>query len=157
MKRLLIFLCLLLAACTLDLKPVRMEDLRSDSITVSVEGEVEHPGTVQMNLYDTVDDLLNEVSLTEDADLTSLNRQMMLKDRDVIVIPEKHEKENPVVSVNNAGAEELTSLPGIGKSTAEKIIAYRTENGRFQTIEDLLNVSGIGEAKLEKIREFISL
>lgn len=156
MKHLLVFLCLLLAACTLDLSPVRLDALRSDMITVSVEGAVKDPGTVQMNLYDTVDDLLGQISLNDDADLSSLNRQTMLKDRDVIVIPEKHEGEARI-SVNTADAEELTRLPGIGMATAEKIIRYRTENGYFQTPEDLLNVPGIGPAKLEKMRDALSL
>ena len=57
----------------------------------------------------------------------------------------------------NAPLEELVLLPGIGPATAEKIIAYRTENGLFQKLEDIQQVKGIGPAKYEKIAAFITL
>jgi competence protein ComEA len=63
---------------------------------------------------------------------------------------------NPL-DLNRASVEELTDLPGIGPVTAEKIVAYRDEHGPFQTIEAILEVSGIGDATLEKIRDFITV
>lgn len=62
-----------------------------------------------------------------------------------------------LVNINTATAEELDTLPGIGPVLAERIVAYREENGPFQTEEDLLQVSGIGEAKLEELRGQITL
>ena len=59
------------------------------------------------------------------------------------------------VNINTAGIVELTRLSGIGESTAKKIIAYREENGRFGRIEDILQVSGIGEAKFRNIKNDI--
>ena len=59
------------------------------------------------------------------------------------------------VNINIAGIEELTRLSGIGESTAKKIIAYREENGRFGRIEDILQVSGIGDAKFRNIKNNI--
>jgi len=59
------------------------------------------------------------------------------------------------VKVNSASVEELVLLPGIGKKTAEKIVEYRKSNGKFNSANDLLNVSGIGEKKLEKIKSFL--
>ena len=62
------------------------------------------------------------------------------------------------VNVNKADAELIAdSLAGIGVKTAEKIVKYREENGPFDKVEDLLNVSGIGEKKLAKIRSDIKL
>ena len=157
MKHLLIFLCLLLAACGLNLHPVQFPENTDDTITVSVEGAVETPGKVEMKMYDTVDDLLSQVSLKEDADITALNRQTVLKDKDVVVIPDQPDENERKISINSADVDELILLPGIGRATAEKIVRYRDENGFFQTLEDLLNVKGIGEAKLEKMKNYISL
>lgn len=61
------------------------------------------------------------------------------------------------VNIQTAGPDALIALPGIGPVTAERIIAYREENGLFQSPDDLLNVSGIGPVTLDRIREFIIL
>jgi len=61
------------------------------------------------------------------------------------------------VSINSAGAEELQRLPGVGPSTAQKILDYRQQLGRFTSIEQLMDVKGIGPKKLEKIRPFVTL
>lgn len=61
------------------------------------------------------------------------------------------------VDINTATAVELDALPGIGPSTAQKIIDYRAENGRFQTLEDIMKVPGIGVAKFEQIKAFITI
>ena len=61
------------------------------------------------------------------------------------------------ININTATAEQLTLLPGIGEVTANAIVAYRTANGNFASDEDILNVKGIGEKTLEKIKDFIVL
>ena len=61
------------------------------------------------------------------------------------------------INLNKATQTELETLPGIGPSTAEKIIAYRKENGNFKNIEDIMNVNGIGESKYSKIRDLINV
>lgn len=61
-----------------------------------------------------------------------------------------------LININRANLEQLDSLPGIGPVLAQAIIDYRTEFGDFQTPEDLLNVSGIGEKKLEAILDYIT-
>ncbi len=62
---------------------------------------------------------------------------------------------NTKININTATQEQLESLPGIGPSTAIKIINYRNENGKFKKIEDIKEVSGIGDAKFNKIKDFI--
>ncbi len=61
------------------------------------------------------------------------------------------------LDINGAGADQLTSLPGIGLKTAQNIVDYRTKNGRFKSIDELLFVKGIGKSKFEKIKNLISV
>jgi len=64
---------------------------------------------------------------------------------------------NTKININTATLEELDTLPGIGPSTAAKIVAYREQNGEFKTIEDIMNVSGIGQSKFNNIKDFITV
>ena len=61
------------------------------------------------------------------------------------------------ININKATQTELETIPGIGPSTALKIINYRKENGKFSSIEDIKNISGIGDAKFENIKDYISI
>ena len=70
--------------------------------------------------------------------------------------PEKAD-ENFIVNINNAGVKELDRLPGVGPSTALKIIEHRNQVGRFDKIEDIMEVSGIGPAKFEAMKKFITV
>ena len=62
-----------------------------------------------------------------------------------------------LVNINTAGLDELDTLPGVGPATAEKIVAHRELNGPFARIEDIMDVSGIGEAKFETMRDLITV
>lgn len=100
---------------------------------------------------------------TIDADLTRLNLAKILSDEEKIIVPKKvvfednDEVESNIVNINTADVQKLCTLSGIGKSTAEKIIEYRNENGYFNSIEDLMNVSGIGENKFNSIKDDITI
>lgn len=59
------------------------------------------------------------------------------------------------VNINTATVDQLSTLPGIGPSKAKAIVEYRQKHGSFEQVEDLLNVTGIGEKTLEQIREWI--
>lgn len=61
------------------------------------------------------------------------------------------------VNINTADRDELMTLPGIGEVIAEGIIVYREENGPFEKIEDIVNVSGIGDATFLKLRDYITV
>ena len=62
-----------------------------------------------------------------------------------------------LVDLNTAGVQELTTLPGIGESLAKRIVDYRTEHGPFESPEALMEVSGIGEKKLEELRDYVTV
>ncbi len=65
--------------------------------------------------------------------------------------------QNTKVNINTATQTELETLPGIGPSTASKIVSYRKENGKFKSIEEIKKVNGIGESKYKKIKELIKV
>ena len=62
-----------------------------------------------------------------------------------------------LVDLNSASADQLDELPGVGPTTAEAIIPHREQNGPFATVDDLLDVRGIGEAKLEQLRGLVTV
>ena len=63
----------------------------------------------------------------------------------------------PIININTATVEEIQVLPGIGPLLAQRIVDYREENGPFETNGELMNVSGIGEKKLEEIWDYITV
>lgn len=70
---------------------------------------------------------------------------------------EQNAVKSNLVNLNTATAAELETLTGIGTSTAKKIIDYRENNGKFKSIEEIKNVSGIGDAKYAAIKEDITV
>ena len=66
-------------------------------------------------------------------------------------------EENTIVNINTANKQQLTTLPQVGDSTAEKIIDYRTKNGGFKSIDEIKNVSGIGDKTFEDFKDLISI
>lgn len=64
-------------------------------------------------------------------------------------------KEVETIDINTAGVEELMELPGVGPAYAERIVAYREENGPFESVEEIMNVRGIGEKTFLRIRDRI--
>ena len=70
---------------------------------------------------------------------------------------EKHTEGIGLVNINTADVKELAALPGIGETLAERIVEYRNRNGAFMSIYDITAVSGIGDAKLEAMKEYITV
>ena len=65
--------------------------------------------------------------------------------------------QNGQININTATTEQLQLIPGIGESIAQRIINYRTENGGFKTVEELMEVSGIGEKKFEQMKPYVKV
>ncbi len=152
-----LFLFFVLAVLSVPMtENLEVGDFRSREIMVELKGEVDNPGFYSLPAYSNVADLLEITELSENADVSKLNEGVILKNNDVIIIPEK-QREGTKISINTGTREQLDTVPGIGPVTAENIIAYRNENGFFQSLEDLVRVKGIGEKTLRKIREFICL
>ncbi|MBR0136944.1 MAG: helix-hairpin-helix domain-containing protein [Erysipelotrichaceae bacterium] len=122
---------------------------------MQIDGAVENPCILQMELGSTVDDALKEIILLGNADTSMINRNTVLKDSDVLMIPFK--AEIPLVSINHSTGEQLQTLKGIGPVLAMRIIEYRETHGLFQQLEDIKKVKGIGDKIFEKIREQICL
>ena len=135
----------------------------SGELYVHVLGAVEHPGLYVLDLdARLVDALAAAGGTTDDADLASVNLARLLADGEQIVVPVVGAAQNQpgaaapaddLIDLNTADQTALESLPRIGPALAERIIAWREENGRFQSVDDLLAVPGIGEKLLEAIRD----
>jgi competence protein ComEA len=142
---------------------------------VNVVGAVPRPGLYELPEGSRVHDAVDAAGgLLADADASSINLAAPLEDGELLAIPFVGGGEaltrssdtglatdvpaNPdLININTATVEELDNLPGIGPTTAQKIIDYRTENGPFQQIEDLLNVSGIGPSTFEQLKDLITV
>lgn len=142
------------------------------SIMVDVKGAVNTQGVYELRQGDRVKDAIDMAGgVTENADELQVNYAQILEDEMLLYVPAKGEvgeiattteingteTNNGLVNINKATSEELQNLTGVGPSKAEAIIAYREENGGFQTIEDLQNVTGIGEKSFEKLKGEISV
>ncbi len=143
-------------------------------IYVDVGGEVNQPSVVELSDGSRVTDAIAAAGgLTEKADLTDINRAAFVSDGEKIFIPSQEESDSEGVlssqsgssssarssdgkiNINTADSSQLQELNGVGPATAEKIINYRKQNGRFQSIEDIKNVSGIGDKTYEKLKDHI--
>ncbi len=139
-----------------------------NKIAVYITGEVNSPGVYYVDSEYRLNDLVNLCGgLTENADVTDINLAEKLNDSDKIDIPKKtknvyestdndeiSDENNGLININKASKEELKSLNGIGETLANNIIEYR-KNNKFEIVEDILNVNGIGNSKYEAIKEYI--
>jgi len=147
-------------------------------IIVDVAGAVMQPSVVELPEGSRVFEAIEKAGgLNRDADLSTTNQAEILTDGQKLYIPTRYELEesragspssvlaanssgnaqSKRININTADSQTLQQLKGVGPSTAEKIINYRTENGKFKTIEDLKNVSGIGEKTFEKLKDKITV
>ena len=150
--------------------PVLAESQPASQVVVYVSGEVMRPGVYTLNSEHRVAEALGAAGgPTADADLDRINLAMRLNDEDQIHVPSIvgggsvqpagsfPSTDSGKLNVNAATVEELESLPGIGASRAAAIVEYRKTHGPFQRVEDLVEVSGIGDGILGSIRNLIEV
>lgn len=152
------------------------EIIDEDKIVVHITGEVENEGIIELEKGARISDAIEKAGgTTEEANIADVNLAYSLKDGQKIKIPNINEEDEQIIkeeagediiiegdnkkeekiNINTANQTELETLSGIGPSTALKIINYKKEHGKFNSIEDIKNVPGIGESKFENIKEYI--
>lgn len=158
MKRTLLFFCVFIFfvfTCFNRYTPITLQEAKPTLMQVEIKGAVKNPGVYTLKFQDSVLSLIKASGgLLENGDDSSLSYTQVLKDKDVIVIPEK--KEQLKISINSATQKELQTLSGIGPSIASRIIEYR-KNNTFQTLEQIKEVKGIGDGLFNKIKDDICL
>jgi competence protein ComEA len=148
--------------------PVATSESPAATLIVDVAGEVRKPGVYEFAEGQRVIDAVNEAGgPTAKADLSSLNLAAPLVDGTQVLVPSSAPAPGvPVgsgpaagglININTASATELETLSGIGEVLAAEIIGYRTENGPFASVDELDEVSGIGPATLEDIRDQVTV
>ncbi len=135
----------------------------NSSVFVQVCGCVNSPGVFEVSEDTRVYQLIELAGgFSIDADVDAVNQALSVTDGQQIYIPalgESVSDSNLVTSnyinINTAKVEELMELPGVGMAKAEAIVSYREENGAFEDVRDIMNVSGIKEAAFNKIKDLI--
>lgn len=144
-------------------------------LVIDVSGAVAQPGVYELPSGSRVEDAIAAAGgLLAEAYAQTLNMAAPLSDGSKVLVP-YIEKESPVsaadgqsdsdpligagnlININSASLETLTKLPGIGEVKAQAIIDYRTQHGPFTSLEAILNVSGIGSATYENIKDLITI
>ena len=152
-------------------------------VYVHITGAVVNPGMYELDATARVSDAIEAAGgLRNDAVEASVNLARVVSDGEQIIVASEEDQSianssgstNPhastnastnsassqatiKININTASAEELMELDGVGEATAQKIIAYRTEHGSFSSIEDIKNVSGIGDKKFDAIKDAITV
>lgn len=145
---------------------------------VHVTGAVLNPGAYEFMPGSRIRDALAAAGASPQADVQALNLAAFLEDGQRLTVPaiaptlkpgqpaataptaplvEQPAQASLLININTASQAELELLPGIGPVMAARVIEYRDENGGFEKIEDLLDVSGIGPATFERIKNLITV
>lgn len=126
-------------------------------ISATISGAVNKPGTYTISNNGFLEELIQAAGgLKPEADIETFNKDYVITiEKQSFYIPEKSQNEK--ISINNASIEELELLPSIGVVSATNIVKYRSTNGVFLTLEDILKVERIGEKTYLAIRDLIKL
>lgn len=145
----------------------------NNTIVVEIKGEVSNPDVYNLKEGSIIKDLIEVAGgLTDNADISNINRAKEIKNHELIVIRNindinteiesieveiNQESDDGIININDADLSKLKEIPGIGDVKANAIILYREENGGFKSIEEIKKVDGIGEKTFEKIKNSIKL
>ena len=156
-----------------EVERVESKSSEPELFMVDVKGEVHVPGVYELPADGRVKDAIAMAEgLTDEANELATNFSQKVEDQMVIYVPHEDDDsglpENTttgageasgaaVININTASEQELMTLSGIGQAKAQQIIQYREENGLFDTPEDLMNVSGIGEKSFETLKDSIKV
>lgn len=154
---------------------VAEEEPQSKQVIVDVKGAVKYPGVYELTDADRVVDAITLAGgYMDGANATLINHAQKLQDEMVIYIPLQGEEpaiaiqqfsgstsstqaDSGKININVADETQLTTLPGIGPAKAKAIIAHREEQGKFQSIEGLKDVTGIGDKTFEQLKDLIDI
>jgi competence protein ComEA len=132
-------------------------------VNVILSGAIKNPGEYYFDFNINLEEAIDLAGgLDSRADVSNLNFDRILFNKEKIEIPikqkeiEESKENNSKININTADKNELKTLPGIGDSIAQKIVEYR-ENKIFENIEDIKNITGIGEVKYNLIKELITI
>jgi comEA protein len=115
---------------------------------ITISGAVSRPGIYSSRAGDSLSALVSAAGVSDNADTTRLS----------IYVPEKGELALPQkVDLNRAGEWLLQALPGIGEGRARLIVDYRTQNGPFRSVDDLLKIAGFGKSVVDKLRSYATV
>ena len=132
-----------------------------DSLAVYVSGAVVKPGLYYLPQGSRVGDAVNAAGgFAANAESDQINLAALLTDGEQINVPGVGGNVHinlGRININTATVEELDTLPGIGPTTAQAIVDYRTQNGPFQAIQDIMNVPGIGASSYDLIKNLITV
>lgn len=156
-----------------EVEPAEAKPVEPELFMVDVKGEVHVPGVYELPADGRVKDAIAMAEgLTDEANELAINFAQKVEDQMVIYVPHIDDdsgltentttgagetSEATVININTASEQELMTLSGIGQAKAQQIIQYREENGLFDTPEDLMNVSGIGEKSFETLKDSIKV
>jgi len=152
----------------------RAAETERAEIQVHVAGEVSAPGVYRVALGARVQEAVELARPLPLADLHALNLAAPLQDGQRVLVPRRRAPEpgaappgtlpggaagraDPRININTADRAELEKLPGVGPALAERIIRYREQHGPFTAVDDLVNVSGIGEKRLAELRDKVTV
>lgn len=150
-----------------------VKDFVQEILVVDVKGAVRHPGVYTLEDGDRLIDAINAAGgYLPEAETRQVNHALKLSDELLIYIPAEGEElqdteakvsladsspDDDLININTANESELTTISGIGPAKAQSIIQYREENGPFQSTDELMNISGIGQKTFEKLAHQIKV
>lgn len=162
-----------------DTTIINEDNIDRNKIIVEIKGEVAKPDVYRLEEGSIIKDLIDMAGgVTEEADLSRINRAEELLNHELIIIGNindetessvvqnnstyssngnNSDKGSTLININTADLEQLKGITGIGNIKAQSIIDYREANGGFKSLEELKNVDGIGDKTFEKIKEQITL